>query len=132
MKDIDKILEDVQEGRIEALESYAELKLYAKEIADAIKEVEPFALDEAQKQDDKKFTFKGYLFEFRNGTPRYNYKNIESWNKKQAELKEIEKTAKAALQAANKNLLTATEDGEEVQLPEVTYAKDSLSVRLLS
>lgn len=128
---IQKKVKDALDGKINPLDAYAELKLYAKELADQIKEVEPLALDEAQKQPEKKFQYKGFLFEYRQGTPRYSYKNIDDWVQKQAELKAIEDRAKSAFKNANKGLTTVDGDGVVPDMPEVSYAKDSLSVRIL-
>lgn len=120
---------EVENGERDALAAYAEIKKLEKEFASAKKQVEDLALDEAIKFGEKSFEHQGFKFEIRKGATRYSYKNISIWRDKNKELKEIESRAKAAFLAKQKGMLTATDDGEEIELPEVNYSKDSLIVK---
>lgn len=119
----------VEDGDISALTAYANIKKLESEIVSVKKQIEPLALDEAINYGEKSFTHDGVKFEIRNGATRYNYKGISAWSEKQKELKTIEERSKQAFIAKQKGILTATEDGEEIELPEVNYSKNSLIVK---
>jgi len=101
-QEIAELVEKAENGEIYALKAYAELKHTSDLLSDAIKQ---------------------------NGSTRYSYKNIKSWNEKNKELKAIEEKSKMAYIAFSKGLLTADEFGEEIELPEISYTKDCLIVK---
>jgi len=74
--------------------------------------------------------YKGAKFEVRAGRKTFNFKHLDSWNKLDTEKKELEKTLKGVFEMHQKNVLTATADGEAIELPTVSYAKSSLVVKL--
>lgn len=119
------------DGEIEALLVLAELKEQKKQIESWIKEVEEIALDDALNYE-KTFDLHGFKFERRAGGQYYDFSKIPAWAEKKNELKEVEAKAKAAYSSYKQGLLTATEDGEEVMLPEVKHKKDSLIVKRIN
>lgn len=128
-QEIAELVEKAENGEIYALKAYAELKHTSDLLSDAIKQLEPIAINEARLQDKASFEAYGNKFELRNGSTRYSYKNIKSWNEKNKELKAIEEKSKMAYIAFSKGLLTADEFGEEIELPEISYTKDCLIVK---
>lgn len=74
--------------------------------------------------------YKGAKFEFRSGGKTFNFKNIPDVEQKENELKELKSLYQSAWENKQKGLLAATEDGEELQLPEVSYRKSSMIVKL--
>lgn len=122
-------INEAEEGNIRALKVYAEVKKLEQLYTSAVKQIEAQALEEATEYPDKTFSEDGFIFERRNGAQRYSYKNIQEWVNKTAEVKRIEERAKQAFIAKQKNILVATDDGEEAELPEVFYSKDSLIVK---
>jgi hypothetical protein len=127
--EINEIVNGVKEGNRKALTAYAELKQLADIAADAVKEVKDLALQETELYPDKKFELENFMFERRNGATRYSYSHIPKWQEKNKELKEIEAEAKQAYLASQKGMMVATEDGEEIVLPEPIYSSDSLIVK---
>lgn len=127
--DFQKKVDDVVIGMADGLIVLAELKAEKKRIDELIKTVEPIAFEEADKFDGKKFEFKGWEFERRSGGAMYNFKNIPEWNETKEQLSSIEDKAKQAYQSYKKGILSATTDGEEIILPEVTERKDSLIIK---
>lgn len=128
-QEIAELVESAENGDVNALRIYAQLKRTNDLLSDAIKQIEPLALNEASKQGAKSFEAYGNKFELRNGSVRYSYKNIPIWDEKSKELKAIEEKSKLAYIAFSKGLLTADEYGEDIEFPEVTYTKDSLIVK---
>jgi len=129
-EEIAKLVEEVEQGEREALFAYANLKALEKETNSAINQIEHLAKEEAEQEPEKTFSRHGIEFEKHNGSRRFSYKDISIWQEKNKELKDIEKKAKHAFEAKQKGMLTATKDGEEIELPSVKYTKDSLIVRI--
>lgn len=123
------LVQQTEDGDCSALRSYAKLKELAELTSDAIKQIEPLALAEAETYGAKSFEAHGIRFELRNGATRYSYKGITEIDTLEAELKEAKEKYKQAFIARMKNLTAVTEDGEILQMPTVTYSKDSLIVK---
>ena len=123
-----EIADKAIEGHVDPLIAYAELKAYKQEIEEALKELEPIALEESEKYG-KSFELHGIKFERRNGATRYDFKHIEKWQNLNTQLKNFEKTSKQALAASKQGAYYVDADGEPVQCPRVMYNKDSLVVK---
>lgn len=120
------LVEQVERGEAKALPLYAQVKDLKKMYEDVTKQIEPLAMSEAMAYDEKIFGAYGYEFEKRNGGQIFNYKHLSKWQELAAKMKAVEEEAKQAYLAKQKNLMIATDDGEEIELPTVTYRKDSL------
>lgn len=116
-------------GDMSALEAFARLKQMEKDLKDMLNEVEPDALHEAASYPENTFCNGVYTFEKRKGGANYNFKVIPEWVAKKEELTEIENKAKAAFKASILNVTGISVDGEVIDLPEVTYKKDSLILK---
>lgn len=126
-----QLVQDVIDGEEDPLKAYGVLKGLEKQIKAALDEIHPDVL-EAATVHEKTFKHSGFRFEYRNGGASYSYKNIADWVEKSKELKEIEAKAKGAYSSYQQGLRTTSEDGEIIDLPEVTYRKDTLIVNQLS
>lgn len=129
MNTYEEIAEQVEKGEFDPLKAYAHLKREEAILKSCIARVQEAAVEEAEKYEDKKFEAHGFQFERREGRKMYDFKHIPEWIEAKGALKTVEDKAKAALAARDRNLLTATEDGEEAYLPRVTFTKSSLSVK---
>lgn len=127
MKDshFNDIANNVIQGMTDPLIAYAELKEYKREIDQAIKDIEPIALEESEKYG-KSFELHGIKFERRNGATRYDFKHIEQWQMMHQDLKKFEMQSKQALAALKNGANYIDEHGEQIPVPKVTYSKDSL------
>lgn len=123
------VVDGVERGSRSALLAYAEMKRFADIASQAVKQIEPIAMEEAIKYGEKEFETHGFKFQIRNGATRYSYKHIPEWQEANEKVKDVEERYKAAFIARQKGLLTASEDGEEMILPEITRSKDSLIVK---
>lgn len=123
------VVDGVERGSRSALLAYAEMKRFADIASQAVKQIEPIAMEEAIKYGENEFETHGFKFQIRNGATRYSYKNIPEWQEANEKVKDVEERYKAAFVARQKGLLTASEDGEEMILPEITRSKDSLIVK---
>ena len=127
MKDshFNDIANNVIQGVTDPLIAYSELKEYKREIDQAIKDIEPIALEESEKYG-KSFELHGIKFERRNGATRYDFKHIEQWQMMHQDLKKFEMQSKQALAAMKHGANYIDEHGEQIPVPKVTYSKDSL------
>jgi hypothetical protein len=119
------IANNVIQGMTDPLIAYAELKQFKREIDQALKDIEPIALEESDKYG-KSFELHGIKFERRNGATRYDFKHIEQWQMMHQELKNFEMQSKQALAAMKHGANYIDENGEQIPVPKITYAKDSL------
>ena len=123
------LLQEVEQGNISALSTYGNLKRCHALYAEAIKQIEPTAHDESNNYSEKTFSDSGFVFEKRNGGIHFDYKHIQAWQEAVKVKKDVEEKSKLAYQALQRNLLVGTEDAEVVDIPRVTYSKDSLIVK---
>lgn len=130
MKDLSQLIQDVINGDEDPLKAYAILKNHEKTIKAGLAEIWDYVEDEAKKYGEKNFEHGGYKFELKNGRKVWNFKTLPDWNAKKAELTAVEARAKAAWDAYQKGVTGVDADtGEITELPEVTYTKDSLTVK---
>ena len=123
------LLQEVEQGNVSALSTYGNLKRCQALYAEAIKQVEPTAHDESNNYSEKTFSDSGFVFEKRNGGIRYDFKHIQAWQEAVKVKKDVEEKSKLAFQALQRNLQVGTEDAEVVDIPKITYSKDSLIVK---
>lgn len=128
-EEVAHLLTEIENGNNNTLIAYANLKRCLNLYNDAVKKLEPLALDEANKYPEKTFNDFGFSFEKRNGSTRYSYSHIKAHKELKEKLKEVEEKSKQAYLSKIKGLLTANKDGEEIELPKVTHTKDSLIVK---
>jgi len=131
IRTISAMAEDVENGNESPFEALANLKTLEKDLKDAISYVMEFAVAEGSKYE-KTFIKGDHQFTLVNGRRNFNFKNIKNWSDKKAELKAIEDLHKTAWQQYQNGINAITQDGEILQMPEVTYSKDSISVKLFS
>ena len=123
------LLTQAEEGNINPLDVYAIFKQSKLLIDEAIAQIEPLAQREAEMYSEKSFEQSGFTFEKRNGATRYSFNHIPEIFEIKQQLKFAEAKYKHAYLSQQKGLLTASEDGEEMVMPKVTYSKDSLIVK---
>lgn len=128
-QEVAHLLTEVEEGNIAALSTYGNLKKCQALYSEAIKQIEEIAFNEADLYSEKTFKDSGFVFEKRNGGIRYSFKHIEEWIDLDNQKKEVEARSKQAYLSLQRNLLVGTEDGEEVEIPKVSYTKSSLIVK---
>ena len=128
-QEVSYLLTEVEEGNIAALSTYGNLKKCQALYSEAIKQIEEIAFNEADLYSEKTFKDSGFVFEKRNGGIRYSFKHIEEWQELENQKKEVEARSKQAYLSMQRNLLVGTEDGEEVEIPKVSYTKSSLIVK---
>lgn len=123
------LIDRVENGEVNALVAYAEIKKLLDLYTNAKLQVEPLAMEEAEKYPDNTFTEGGFIFERRAGGSSYSYKHIPEWAEAERNKKQIEAKYKQAFLARQKGLMVASEDAEEMILPEISYRKSSLIVK---
>ena len=124
-------VEDVEEGILDPLFVYAELKDLEKFFAECAAQIQDAALAEASKYDKPQFQHQGFQFTVGSGKTIYDYKNVPQWADIKARLARIEELSK---QAAKMSVLTGggtivDEDGQVIPPCETRTGKGFLSVK---
>ena len=124
-------LDGVEEGLLDPLFVYAELKDLEKFFAECAAQVQDAALTEAARYDKPQFQHQGFQFMVGSGKTIYDYKNVPQWGDVKARLARIEELSK---QAAKMSKLTGggtivDEDGQVIPPCETRTGKGFLSVK---
>lgn len=131
IRQIGAMAQDVEDGNESPFEALANLKNLESNLKEALKFIMDFAVHEGSKYE-KTFIQGDHQFTYMNGRRTYNFKGIKEWADKKAELKLIEDKYKQAWMQKENGLMSVNTDGEVLELPEVTYSKDVLSVKLFA
>ena len=130
MEQITKALELVEKGEASALEAYISIHRQLKQSEGSLERLKELALEEAAKHGQKEFTAHGALIRLQDGRRKFDYKGIKEWSDLKAKMKAIEEQAQLDYrQYENGSRLMATQDGEEVTLPQVTYGKPVIAIK---
>ena len=121
------------------LESYCTLKELRKIIDDAIKQVEPSAMDkcELHSPNNTPFTNANFEIQKRNGGRSIDFSNVPEVCAKETELKEFKESLKHAFIGLEKGatMLSGEQmvlsDGELINKPSWKYRKDSITTKKL-
>jgi hypothetical protein len=131
LKHINEQIEGVEQGELDALPLYAELKEVEKSLKNAIAKAYEFAIEEAS-EHGKQFETKGFSFEVRNGRSTYHFDHLPDWVESKQFIKEMEEKHKDAARMADKGQrMFDDETGEEIAPARVTYSKDTLIAKRL-
>jgi len=126
-----QLIQDVMDGTENPLRALALLKSEAESVKLAIIQIEDYAFQEAMKYGEKTFQDMGYRFTLTDGRRTYDFKHIQEWRQADSIKRDIEAKYKAALDNIDKGLMAISSEGEELDLPKVSYSKSSISVRQL-
>lgn len=132
---IQDILNKYFDGNILLEDALIQMELKRHELEMELTYLKDFKSEKSQDIDllskEYKDGFKGYRFEVRQGRKTYNFKGIEEWENCDKAKKECESKLKAMLTAKIKGAVHAniSEDGEELELPELNYGKPSVIIK---
>ena len=120
-------------GDSEILDVLLYLEDYRKPLEDCLKIIKSFKdenLDAIEVSAmDYKDGYNGFDVAVRNGGRMYNFKGVDEWMTYDKAKKECEDRLKQAFISKEKGLLVASEDGEEIELPTLSYRKSSVIVK---
>ena len=117
------------------LKTAIELQKLSDELSELLNLIKMFSEEHieeiSQESEDYGGVFEGYEIKKRNGRKMISYKNVPEWKEAEKTKKQIEAKYKAMLSAIEKGLGNAniSEDGEVLELPEVTYSKSGISYK---
>lgn len=123
-------LQCLEEGHVQALDVLIELESDRYYLGKYLEQIDQFKTEYQDQIESESNSYqgqyKGHKIEVRQGRQMFNYKGIKEVAEKENELKELKEKAKQAFIAKQKGMLPVSEDGEEIELPEVSYAKSSV------
>lgn len=82
-------------GEADPLEAYVALKKAEQEVSDALKIVQPLAINEADKYPGKTINLSDATIEKRSAASRWDYSGVAAWSGAKEKLTYIEKIAQA-------------------------------------
>jgi len=126
---LDFLVFSVENGDANSLEVFAVIKKIEKMFKEAKEKLDPYAIEDAEKEGKSSFVAYGQAFEIRNGGRTFDFKGIQEYEDAKKHLKDIEEKYKQAYLSKEKGLMVASADAEEMQLPIVTFRKNSLIVK---
>jgi hypothetical protein len=88
------IVNEVNDGYVDPLKAYMELKELEEIISISMKSIKDQAMDEARKYGKKSFQFHNAEITLKNGASRYDFSHIQSYQQQKEKLKYIEELAK--------------------------------------
>lgn len=129
---ISSMADEFQNGELDALDLYIELKKIEKFLEEKIQQVSPDALDSAEQYGKGEHVRNGVVFGVRGGAGHWDFKHVPEWTHKKTELEKIETSLKSIYQYAQNNpgQMANTETGEIPILPNYNKGKDSLILKL--
>jgi hypothetical protein len=119
-------VQKAEQGEINPLDAYIELKDMAEYIDNQMKFLKESAIVEAEKY--KGDIYRGYQVDVRNVGGRYDYSNITEICDLKAQIKELEKMAQASYKNGLKGLQMMSNDAELIQ--PAKYTDGSLAIVL--
>ena len=126
---LSKLVTNVEEEIESPFEALTYFKTLESFIKDAQKQVMEVALHESR-YEDKTFSKGDHQFTKMNGRTIWNFKKLKDWTETKSHLKVIEDKYKTAFRNSQNGLTLVTSDGEVLELPEVSYTKDTLSIKM--
>lgn len=126
--DLEQLVQDVLDGNESPLLAWGVLADFEKTIKKCKAEIREAVEIEADKED-RHFTHRGYEFERRNGSIQWNFSQCQEVVEAENVLRIAKEKAKQAYKANQNGMLNVSKDGELIDLPTVTYKKDSLIVK---
>lgn len=118
---------------LDCLISLKEKKTVCENILNEVKEFESKYIDEITFQSDQyKERYNGFKIEVRNGRKNYDFSKIKEIIIAESNVKELKDYYKKAYEMKMKGVLMASEDGEEIELPEMSVSKSSVIVKAIS
>ena len=132
-----ELVDKAEEGS--ELESFCTLKELRKILDEAIKQIEPLAIDkcELHSPNNTPFTNNGFEIQKRNGGRSIDFSNVPEVAVKETELKTLKESLKHAFEGLEKGATMLSGDqmvlseGELVNKPRWKYRKDSITVKKL-
>lgn len=132
-----ELVDKAEEGS--ELESYCTLKELRKTLDEAIKQIEPLAMDKCDLHSPNNTPFTNANFEIqkRNGGKSIDFSNVPEVFTKETELKTLKESLKHAFEGLEKGttMLSGEQmvlsDGELVNKPSWKYRKDSITTKKL-
>ena len=122
-----QVVQKVEEGLVNPLDAFIELRTIESALKDAIASVTDAACEERRSYGKEEIVRQGSIVELVEGSPRYSYKHIPQWTALKEKMKGIEQMSKMA--SSNLTGYVVDENGEEVEAAEVTYTKPYIKLR---
>lgn len=121
------------EGEINHLDALIELENHKAKMNKSLELIQEFKDEfiseiESESLEHNKI-YNGYKIQVQGGSKIFNFKGIKEVQEKEEELKAIKEKAKQAFLSKEKGMLNVDENGEEVELPTISYKKSFVTIK---
>ena len=128
-----RIINGVAEGAMEPYKALVELEKIRKAHEADLDLIKGFKAEYmehfANLKDEFPDGYGGFMFEYRKGSRRFSFTNIDAIKQEKEILKKLEAKYKAAFEGYEKGIQPVDENGELMELPKVTYGTDAIILK---
>jgi hypothetical protein len=128
IEEIQKILTDVEEGNLNALDAYIQLNEVSKRLTKVKSLIYDEAINEAEKFGEKTFNYHGKTITRKAAAGRWDFKGLQGYEELKSKIKETEALHKQAYQMLIKGKQVIDDNGEIVEPAKYTAGKDTLMI----
>jgi len=133
LDELNVIMDKATGGDIEFIDCLVRLRSKKQRLTEAVDFIKAFEEEYFSEIStsimDNDFYYRGKKIEVRNGGASFIYSHIPEISIKEAELSSLKEKYKSYYNVVQKGGKVATEDGEEVVMPEIKYRKSSIIVK---
>jgi predicted NodU family carbamoyl transferase len=115
--------QDVEEGKVNALSAYVEMKALSELIGSMMDNLKDQAIEERRKYGKEEVIKNGYKIELANGRKIWKYDSSQRWQQINAQRKTYEELMQKAYAGAQ---IADAETGELIPAAELSFASDTI------
>lgn len=124
-------LKAAEEGEVNILDLYINMKKLSDSIDKQMKEIKSEAMTELSKHGKGEHLIEGAIVSLSNTGGRWDFKHIKDWSVQKGKLIEIEDKFKSAFKAHEKGLMSVESDtGEIPVLPKYSGSTETIKIKI--
>ena len=125
MEQIERTVQDVIDGKLNALEAYVSLKQIKSSVDAALEQIKSEAIEEHEKHGEKEVNIQGMKVSVTRGG-RYSYSKSQSWSELNTKRKSLEKAMQTAYKTGEEMY-----DGNGEQIEPADYIPNNESIKVV-
>lgn len=131
LKQIASIVNAVDNGTVDGLDAFIELKKIDKQLSGAIDAVFETAFSDASKYGTGEHLKNGVIFSVRATAGRWDFKNCDMWIEQKSQLENVEKHLKSLVNSHKiGDPIVDHSTGEIIKLPTFNNGKDTIFLKI--
>ncbi len=123
---LSSMAQSVIDGDVSAIKIFIQMKQLSKHLDNCLSKIKSDVKYEMK--NEKSIEKDGFTIEIRSGGKMFDFKNCTSWINAKTALSGVEEILKLNFHASQQGMGLHDSNGEEPELPTITYKKDSIVV----